>query len=265
MASPRPEFGMGVTAMVVTPFSSRARRAAKSPAAASTRSPDGLRSSTAAASCSPAGWAPPNRSTASPGAMRAGVEPDARPGGVVRGEHARRKRPVLAAGLLRRDLERTAKQALDGLSRHAAGTQQQRFVAKAGHDRRFQPDLGRSSVEDGIDPPVEIRQHVRGARGADAAGTVGGGRGDGPSRLPSRSCAMGWAGTRNATLSRPARGEIGHAAGVALVHHQRQRTRPECARERFAHSGPKRPCASADSISGRCAMRGLKLGRSLAA
>ena len=264
MASPRPEFGMGVTAMVVTPFSSRARRAAKSPAAASTRSPDGLRSSTAAASCSPAGWAPPNRSTASPGAMRASVEPDARPGGVVRCEHARRKRPVLAAGLLRRDLERTSKQALDGLSRHAAGTQQQRFVAKAGHNGRFEPDLGRSSVEHGIDPPVEIRQHMRGARGADAAGTVGGGRSDGPSRLPQQSCAMGCAGTRSATLSRPAvaRSATRQASPCppqASADPARMRAQ---ASARAARSGPAPAPAS---TSGRCAMRGLKLGRSLAA
>ena len=40
----------------------------------------------------------------------------------------------------------------------------------------FDSGFGRSGVEDQVDAPVEIGQHMRGERRADAAGAVGGGR-----------------------------------------------------------------------------------------
>ena len=127
------------------------------------------------------------RQTAAPPrpARCARVEPDARPRRVVRGEHARRERrcsPPVSSGAT---CERTPSSALDGLSRHAAGTQQQRFAAEAGHDGRFDARPG--------SPPRRARRrsgrrdrpaHGRGVVGLTRPERLAEGAATGPARLP---------------------------------------------------------------------------------
>ena len=73
-----------------------------------------------------------------------------------------------------RDDQGTADDMLDRFAWYPAGTEQARRAVEAGDDGRFHADLGRASVEDGVDTAFEIGYYMGGAGRADPAGAIGG-------------------------------------------------------------------------------------------
>ena len=167
MASPSPKRGMGMTAICEGPRASSSLRYANRLAAASRRSPAGLRFK------APSGARGPKARSNSPGSQALGVEPE--PGAwrivaceLARGEHAR----------LSVVLEPAAERRLDVLAWLSAGAEQGRGGGER-DDGGFEARLRGAAIEDHVNGASEVFLDMARAGGADAARNVGAGRGDG--------------------------------------------------------------------------------------
>ena len=98
----------------------------------------------------------------------------------------------------------------DLLERNAAGPPQHRRVDREVDDRRLEADVGRTGVENQVDSPVEVLEHVRGGRRARPRKAIRARRGDrNAGHLHQRARdAMRRHAQRHARQSR--RDEIGH-------------------------------------------------------
>ncbi len=193
-------------------------------AAASARSPAGLRFITAAARSVPGMRSGPKASNASPvwTRWRRAAPPrearsarrDARRDGRVRDERL----SVFDGATGRRH---------DRLARHPAGAQQDQPVALHLQDGRLDPDGTGAAVHHRVDPSLEIRHDVRRRGGADVSRSVRARRGDRASRKREDPACQGMGGHADRQRVEPGRGEIAHAAPRAARQNEGQRTRPE--------------------------------------
>ncbi len=89
------------------------------------------------------------------------IEPQARMGRIMGGEHAWRCHRAAISG--RADL--MAQHALNFLACNAAGAQQSQAIGQAGNDGRFDADTRGSAIEHHVDPPLQIAHDMQSKRG----------------------------------------------------------------------------------------------------
>ena len=260
IARPRPWRGIGATAMPAAPraaaSASAARRWAKRLAAASARSPAGERLRPAAV------VAGPKPSQTSPGPAPAASSRSARARGVVRGELARGG--DAGGGVARRAARPSAR--LDRLDRQAAGAQQHRRRRRRSRRSSIRGRPGRRRRR----APRRCGRRGRRGRaprvvGLTAPEGLAEGAASGPPKAASRRRASGCAGTRSATVGRPAVASVGEAGVGAARQHQRQRARPEAAASARGLGREARRARSAAARSATWTISGLNAGRPLAA
>ena len=183
---------------------------------------------------------------------------------VMRSERARRDRRLPR----RRFGEGDAERRLDLLARDRARPQQARRAAETGDNRGFDAPAAGAGVENQGDAPVEVGQHVLGARRADGAGAVGGGRGERPADSGDERARD--LKTRHANGERVEAGarEQADAAIRGDRRDQRQRPRPETLGEperdgvepRLARSGLHAFEMRDQRVERRAALDGVNLG-----
>ena len=150
------------------------------------------------------------------------LEPHGRARCVMRQQHAGRDRGAAR----RRVREAAAQHGLHRRARDATGPQQGRD-AEAGHDGGFDPDLRRPAIQHGVDPTIEVLEHMGRRRRADAPRAIGRGRRDRNAgrRDQRKGDRVGRHAQRDAVEARA--GEVRHRAAPRRWHHQRQRAGPE--------------------------------------
>ena len=160
--------------MVAAPAASSARRWENRLAAASMRSPRGDRLSTSAARSAPSARAPGRRRAAPRRlvhfARRAAAAPAARSGRrVVRAPSAPRPRPALSAarGRLGERNQRARSRA-----RGSAPGRSSTARIEAGDDGRFESHRRRPAVDDQLDAPAQVGEHVLRGRRRHVSGPV---------------------------------------------------------------------------------------------
>ena len=210
----------------------------------------------------PAGAPGPNSSTASPGCDPRRVQAHAARAArnarrACRGRPAGRPPP-------RPEPPGVAEHRPDRRPRDAAGPQQPRRAAEAGHDRRFDAHRRVAAVEHGVDPAVEVgERHGRPAVGLTRPERLAEGAATGRPAAARSACASGWAGTRRATLAgrrgRGRRPACAGCAGTTRVSGPGQKA----SRERGAPRVEDAPPPAPPPRSARCAISGLKRGRAL--
>ena len=138
--------------------------------------------------------------------------------------------------------QRRAEHALEVGARHAAGPQQG-GAAETGDDGGFHPDRRRAAVEDEVDAPAQVAEHMGGRGRRDMAGAVGRGRhhrrAEGfEQRMRQRMCRHA-----HGHAVEPGAGQVGHRAAGRQRQHQGQRSRPERGRQPLGGrvEAPKRP------------------------
>jgi hypothetical protein len=115
----------------------------------------------------------------------------------------------------------------DVVARQAARTQQQRCVAEAADDRRFEADLRGSAVQYRIDRAAEIGQDMRGGRWAYPARAVGRRAGEGKSETLQQAPRERMGRHAQGHAVEAGAGEIADRAAGARGHHKGQRPWPE--------------------------------------
>ena len=233
IASPRPSRGIGITAMRATPARSSARKCENRLAAASIRSPRGREVERRRG---PLGAGRRSRAEREQGLARphlGRVEPQRGARRVVRRQHAGRERRFAVLGGGGRLVDLAPERPLDRLARNAAGAQQRHAAADAGDDRRLDPDGGRPAVEHEIDAARRDRPS-RDRRWWATRGPTGWPTARPPARRTRAisACATGCAGTRTATVSRPAVARSATGQVGRFRQDEGQRPRPERGRER---------------------------------
>ena len=154
------------------------------------------------------------------------------------------------------------KRAFDGFARHAAGPQQHR-LAEAGDDGGFDADRRRAAIDNEIDAPAQIGQHVRRRGRRDVAGAVGRRRHD---RLAERGedlFAPPVVGHAHRDAVEARRRQLGDRASAALASTSVSGPGQNASASRAA-SALKRASARAAARSTTWAISGLNAGRPLA-
>ena len=133
--------------------------------------------------------------------------------------------------------QRAAQHALDLRARHAAGTQQHRFI-EAADDGGFDADGDRAAIDDQVDPPRKVALHMGGRGRRDVTRDVRRWRHHRAAEHTQDLARHRMRGNPDRDRIEPCGGEVGHGASVRLGQHQRQRARPECLGQR-GRSGVK--------------------------
>ncbi len=266
IASPRPVVrhrhhrdGRGAAA-------SSARRCENRLAAASIRSPRARQVEHARCALGACDRHPGRRRAAPrPASTLARIEPQPRPRRIMRGELPGRERRLVVVRRWRRPAARIGERehALDRRARQAARPQQHR-LAEAGDDGRFEPDRRRPAVDDQVDAPAQIGEHMlRGGR-RDVAGAVGRRRHHRPAEGCEDVARDRMAGHAHGDGVEPGGGELGHRAirrpAAAPASAAPARTPPPAARR----AASKRASAPRRGERRRtCAISGLNDGPAL--
>ena len=122
-------------------------------------------------------------------------------------QHSGTCRPIARGRFRRWQFDRVEPVQAEGdlFGRHGSRPKHSQRRRRQVDDGRFQTQVGRPAVENQVDPAVQVGQDVLGAGGRDTVRAVGAGRGEGlVRRARSSPRAMLEAGTRRATVSRPA-------------------------------------------------------------
>ena len=164
-----------------------------------------------------------------------------------------------------RRVDRRAERGFDRLPRYRARTQQLGPIRETGDDRRLETMAAWPSVEDPVDPAVEIGGDVSRGRRAHGAGSVGGGRREGDARrLNERTGRLVRRRANRHRLKTGARQQA-DPAGRSDGQDQRERPRPERAGQRLGLRAEDGVLSRRRRCRDTWAMSGLIAGRSLAA
>ena len=128
--------------------------------------------------------------------------------------------------------QRQAQNSLQRLDRDTAGAQQPGRAVQP-ENCRFHAHRAGAAIDHGIDPSAQPFQHMRGARGADAARRVGRRRGQRPAKGAQQGLGHGMGRDAQRNRGQARRHKIGQAGPCAQRQHQGQRPRPERGGQRF--------------------------------